>query len=91
MDDDNSGTISLGELKRTCKSLKIKINDQEAFQLMRLMDRNSNGYIDFDDFVNLLAEKCKEELTPAEINTFFDRYDEGNQKIIFNYFFIYFF
>lgn len=48
---------------------------------MRLMDRNSNGYIDFDDFVNLLADKCKEELTITELNTFFDRYDESNKKL----------
>lgn len=79
LDEDKSGTICLQELKKTCQRLKIKLNEHEAFELMRLMDRNSNGSIDFDEFVNLLGDRCKQELTRSELNAFFDKYDSSNE------------
>ncbi|RNA00620.1 calcium-dependent kinase [Brachionus plicatilis] len=82
LDEDKSGTICLSELKKTCQRLKIKLNENETFELMRLMDLNSNGSIDFEEFVNLIADKHKQEITRTELNTFFDKYDPKKKGYI---------
>ncbi|CAF0882879.1 unnamed protein product [Brachionus calyciflorus] len=74
-DEDKSGTISLKELKKICQSLKIKLNEKEAFELMRLMDKNNNGSIDFDEFVFIMGDKYIQGITREELSATFDRFD----------------
>ena len=51
MDDNNSGTIDMGEFKKAIKDFRIDLNDQEIRDVFQHFDRDSSGEIDYDEFV----------------------------------------
>jgi hypothetical protein len=51
MDDNNSGTIDMGEFKKAVKDFRIDLNDQEIREVFQHFDRDSSGEIDYDEFV----------------------------------------
>ena len=51
MDDNNSGTIDVGEFKKAIKEFRIDLNEQETRDVFSHFDRDSSGSIDYDEFV----------------------------------------
>jgi calmodulin len=55
-DADGSGSISSCELKKALEALGIKATDSEVRILMKSMDADNSGCIDFDEFTNVMAD-----------------------------------
>ncbi|MBA0704244.1 hypothetical protein Golax_016514 [Gossypium laxum] len=51
MDTDNSGTITLEELKQGLAKQGTKLSEYEVKQLMEAADADGNGTIDYDEFI----------------------------------------
>ncbi|KAG6520315.1 hypothetical protein ZIOFF_017363 [Zingiber officinale] len=51
MDSDNSGTITLEELKKGLASQGTKLSEFEVKQLMEAADADGNGTIDYEEFI----------------------------------------
>ncbi|GMI89081.1 calcium-dependent protein kinase 17 [Hibiscus trionum] len=51
MDTDNSGTITLEELKQGLAKQGTKLSEYEVQQLMEAADADGNGTIDYDEFI----------------------------------------
>ncbi|XVF47267.1 hypothetical protein PTKIN_Ptkin03bG0095700 [Pterospermum kingtungense] len=51
MDTDNSGTITLEELKQGLAKQGTKLSEFEVKQLMEAADADGNGTIDYDEFI----------------------------------------
>lgn len=53
-DDDNTGRISLKNLRRVAKDLGENISDEELQSMIQEFDRDGDGEIDQDDFIAIL-------------------------------------
>ena len=55
----HEGCISLEELAAVTRSLGLEPTDQELSDMMREVDTDGNGIIDFQEFLSLIARKMK--------------------------------
>jgi len=51
-DINNDGRVSFDEFVKTLRSLQLGLSDQEIFELMRIVDKDESGAIDFEEFAN---------------------------------------
>lgn len=58
-DHDQSGTISISELRSVMKSLGENLSDAEIDDMMKAADKDASGTIDFDEFVELMIGDAK--------------------------------
>ncbi|GBG31748.1 Serine/threonine-protein phosphatase [Hondaea fermentalgiana] len=49
-DINNDGRVSFDEFMRTLRSLNLGLSDQEIFEVMRIIDKDDSGAIDFNEF-----------------------------------------
>jgi len=56
-DKDGSGTISAEELRQVMKSLGENLTDAEIDEMIAEADKDRNGTIDYEEFVQLLSPK----------------------------------
>ncbi|BAS86326.1 Os03g0743500, partial [Oryza sativa Japonica Group] len=56
------GCITLEELAAVTRSLGLEPTDQELNDMMREVDTDGNGIIDFQEFLSLIARKMKVKL-----------------------------
>jgi Ca2+-binding EF-hand superfamily protein len=61
LDIDNSGDLSENEIKLLLDSIGIKINENKLKKLMKAIDSNGNGTIEFDEFSWMMYEIKKKE------------------------------
>ncbi|XP_047329635.1 calcium-dependent protein kinase 34-like [Impatiens glandulifera] len=81
MDTDNSGTITLEELKQGLAKQGTKLSEYEVKQLMEAADADGNGTIDYDEFITAtmhLNRMDREE----HIYTAFQYFDKDNSGYI---------
>ncbi|CAL9137815.1 unnamed protein product [Musa acuminata var. zebrina] len=58
-DKDGDGCITLEELATVIKSLDQNPSEEELQEMIRNVDLDGNGTIDFGEFLNLMARKMK--------------------------------
>ncbi|GLT41786.1 hypothetical protein SLA2020_158290 [Shorea laevis] len=83
MDIDNSGTITLEELKQGLAKQGTKLTEYEVKQLMEAADADGNGTIDYDEFITAtmhLNRMDKED----HLYTAFQHFDKDNSGYITN-------
>lgn len=51
-DADNDGRISSGELDSVMKKLGLEISEDDLNGMVRSVDKNGDGYVDFDEFLD---------------------------------------
>ncbi|CAN1226845.1 Calcium-dependent protein kinase 17 [Linum grandiflorum] len=81
MDTDNSGTITLEELKQGLAKQGTKLSEAEVKQLMEAADADGNGTIDYDEFITAtmhLNRMDREE----HLYTAFQHFDKDNSGFI---------
>ncbi|KAG5517363.1 hypothetical protein RHGRI_037943 [Rhododendron griersonianum] len=81
MDTDNSGTITLEELKQGLAKQGTKLSEYEVKQLMEAADADGNGTIDYDEFITAtmhLNRMDREE----HLYTAFQYFDKDNSGYI---------
>ncbi|KAF2291950.1 hypothetical protein GH714_042292 [Hevea brasiliensis] len=81
MDTDNSGTITLEELKHGLATQGTKLSEYEVKQLMEAADADGNGTIDYDEFITAtmhLNRMDREE----HLYTAFQHFDKDNSGYI---------
>ncbi|ONI14120.1 hypothetical protein PRUPE_4G263600 [Prunus persica] len=81
IDTDNSGTITLEELKQGLAKQGTKLSEFEAKQLMEAADADGNGTIDYDEFITAtmhLNRMDREE----HLYTAFQHFDKDNSGYI---------
>ena len=54
-DNNGGGTIDAAELKATLDSVGIDIETEDIEDVMKRMDEDGNGEIDFEEFLNLMT------------------------------------
>ncbi|XP_062014964.1 calcium-dependent protein kinase 34 [Rosa rugosa] len=81
IDTDNSGTITLEELKQGLAKQGTKLSEHEAKQLMEAADADGNGTIDYDEFITAtmhLNRMDREE----HLYTAFQHFDKDSSGFI---------
>ncbi|CAL5098442.1 unnamed protein product [Urochloa decumbens] len=81
IDKDNSGTITLDELKNGLAKHGTKLTDGEIQQLMEAADADGNGLIDYDEFVTATVHMNKLD-REEHLYTAFQYFDKDNSGYI---------
>ncbi|CAJ1964543.1 unnamed protein product [Sphenostylis stenocarpa] len=81
MDADNSGTITIEELKQGLAQQETKITEQEAQQLMEAADADGNGTIDYDEFITATMQMNRMN-REDHLYTAFQYFDKDNSGFI---------
>ncbi|EAZ17352.1 hypothetical protein OsJ_32875 [Oryza sativa Japonica Group] len=81
IDKDNSGTITLEELKNGLAKQGTKFSDNEIEQLMEAADADGNGIIDYEEFVTATVHMNKMD-REEHLYTAFQYFDKDNSGYI---------
>ncbi|CAF0996468.1 unnamed protein product [Adineta ricciae] len=83
-DRDHSGSISSGELKQLLLALNFKPSEALLRKVMREMDTDGNGTIEFNEFVKAMTGIYSRVLTDEEMHRAFrcfDKDDSGKLRV----------
>ncbi|CAL0302142.1 unnamed protein product [Lupinus luteus] len=81
MDTDNSGTITIEELKQGLAKQGTKLSEQELKQLMGAADADGNGTIDYDEFITATMHMNRMN-REEHLYTAFQYFDKDNSGFI---------
>ena len=81
-DKDKDGTISAKELANVMKSLNQDPSEHELNEMIKEVDLDGNGCIDFEEFVTLMNKKSKETDVEEEVINAFKVLDKDGQGTI---------
>ncbi|XP_049348004.1 calcium-dependent protein kinase 17-like [Solanum verrucosum] len=81
MDTDNSGTITLEELKQGLAKQGTKLSDYEIKQLMEAADADGNGTIDYEEFITATVHMNKMD-REEHLYTAFQYFDKDHSGYI---------
>ncbi|XP_058089340.1 calcium-dependent protein kinase 2-like [Magnolia sinica] len=81
MDTDNSGTITLEELKQGLSKQGTKLSEVEVKQLMEAADADGNGIIDYDEFITATMHMNRMD-REEHLYTAFQYFDKDNSGYI---------
>ncbi|XP_027331031.1 calcium-dependent protein kinase 17-like isoform X1 [Abrus precatorius] len=81
MDTDNSGTITIEELKQGLAKQGTKLTEQEVKQLMEAADADGNGTIDYDEFITATMHMNRVN-REEHLYTAFQYFDKDNSGYI---------
>ena len=59
-DDDNSGVIDSSELRSVMHKLGLKPSQEELDEIIRDIDKDGDGTIDYSEFLRLMSMKLKD-------------------------------
>ncbi|KAG6504132.1 calmodulin-like protein 11 [Zingiber officinale] len=81
-DKDGDGCITLEELAIVIRSLGQDPSEEELKDMIREVDINGNGTIEFTEFLNLMARKVKETDAEEELREAFKVFDKDQNGYI---------
>lgn len=81
IDTDIDGKISQNELKKCLKQLEIPVSDDEIQSIMKRIDFDNDGFIDYPEFIQ--ATICKKDLfTEDNLKAAFKLFDTGSDGTV---------
>ncbi|KAM0839950.1 hypothetical protein ACQ4PT_059987 [Festuca glaucescens] len=81
MDSDNSGTITVDELRKGLAKKGTKLTETEVQQLMDAADADGNGTIDYDEFITATMHMNRMD-REEHLYTAFQYFDKDNSGYI---------
>ncbi|KAM3147209.1 EF-hand domain [Paramecium bursaria] len=75
-DKDGDGTITIKELGMVMRSLGINPTYKDLKEMIREVDFDGNGMIDFNEFLSLMAKKLRDTDLEEEYITAFKIFDQ---------------
>ncbi|XP_051152752.1 calmodulin-like protein 11 isoform X2 [Andrographis paniculata] len=81
-DKDGDGCITVEELATVIRSLDQNPTEEELLDMMNEFDSDGNGTIEFNEFLNLMANKIKETDGEEELKEAFKVFDKDQNGYI---------
>mmetsp|Transcript_8608 Transcript_8608/g.19800 ORF Transcript_8608/g.19800 Transcript_8608/m.19800 type:complete len:158 (+) Transcript_8608:47-520(+) len=81
VDLDKGGSISPEELGSLMETLGLKPNQDELDAMIREIDQDGNGEIEFDEFVQVMSRKVQPTYTPEEVKAAFKVFETPNSGL----------
>ncbi|TVT99350.1 hypothetical protein EJB05_55283 [Eragrostis curvula] len=81
-DKNGDGCITMEELAAVTRSLGLDPSDEELTDMMREVDTDGNGIIDFHEFLSLIARKMKDGDGDEELKEAFEVLDKDQNGFI---------
>ena len=81
-DNDNDGKINPSELSRAIEKMGQKLTEEDLKEMIKEVDSDYNGTIEFSEFVQLMESKMKDNDSEEEIFEAFKIFDKkGNGHV----------
>ena len=71
VDEDKGGSISRAELKKLMITLRLKPTEEELDAMMKEVDSDGSGDIDFEEFVTVMSRRVQADYTPEQLRSAF--------------------
>mmetsp|Transcript_28148 Transcript_28148/g.39738 ORF Transcript_28148/g.39738 Transcript_28148/m.39738 type:complete len:151 (-) Transcript_28148:541-993(-) len=81
-DKNGDGRISSFELKEVIQQLGQKVTDKEISEMIKSVDKDGNGTVEFDEFVELMRHYASEESTEDDMVNAFRIFDKNGDGFI---------
>lgn len=78
VDEDRSGQISKNELKKLMETLRLHPTEEELTAMMKEVDADGSGDIDFDEFVTVMSRRVQADYTPEQLKSAFKVFETDN-------------
>ena len=72
------GTIDPKELTSAMESLGFEAKNQTIYQMIKDIDKDGSGAIDFDEFLDMMTAKMSDKDTKEDINKVFKLFDDDS-------------
>ncbi|CAI0384108.1 unnamed protein product [Linum tenue] len=82
LDKDGDGRITIQELGTSIRSLGLHPSEGELKEMMRQVDVEGKGSIEFGEFLGLMATKMKENEADQELREAFRVFDKDQDGFI---------
>ncbi|GAB65486.1 centrin [Plasmodium cynomolgi strain B] len=77
-DTEKTGRIDYHELKVAIRALGFDIKKADVLELMREYDKSNSGYIDYNDFLDIMTQKIGDRDPTEEIIKAFKLFDDDD-------------
>jgi len=81
-DTDGSGTIDPKELRAAMQSLGFEAKNQTIYQMIKDIDKDGTGEIDFDEFLDLMTSRLAGSDTKEDVQKIFELFDDDKTGYI---------
>jgi centrin-1 len=81
-DTDGRGTIDPKELRAAMQSLGFDTKNQTIYQMVQDIDKNCNGEVDFNEFLELMTSRLAGSDTKEDIQKIFELFDDDKTGYI---------
>lgn len=81
-DTDGSGTIDPKELRAAMQSLGFEAKNQTIYQMIKDIDKDGTGEIDFDEFLDLMTSRLAGSDTREDVQKIFELFDDDKTGYI---------
>ena len=81
-DGDKSGKIDTAELKEALTTIRLPTGADTLDKIMKDLDADKSGTVDFDEFINLLSAKAAVGDSREDLKKVFELFTAGKSKVI---------
>eukprot|EP01061_Rhynchopus_euleeides_P010698 TRINITY_DN20210_c0_g1_i1.p1 TRINITY_DN20210_c0_g1~~TRINITY_DN20210_c0_g1_i1.p1 ORF type:complete len:155 (+),score=81.40 TRINITY_DN20210_c0_g1_i1:147-611(+) len=81
-DTDASGAVSLNELGCAMRSLGMKASEKELDEMMRDVDVDGSGVIEFEEFLTLVSKRVTEPELLKQLEDVFHKFDSDQDGFL---------
>lgn len=81
-DKNNDGHISVEELGEAMKQAGQEMSVEEIKDMIRAVDRNGNGKVEYSEFEDMMASQIGEPMTGDDLKYYFKKFDTNGDGFI---------